>query len=174
MKTILELMRIETPLGPANAVLRDGVLCDFDFASIWPAKQKRLARRFGDPRLRDIDAKGPVFKALTAYFEGNIQAIDELVLDPGGTEFQRMVWAALRDIPAGTTQTYGEFARHLGRPQAPRAVGAANGQNPIAIVIPCHRLIGAHGALARLDIVVGHFIFRKDLVYHFQRQPGGK
>ncbi|MGW0232264.1 methylated-DNA--[protein]-cysteine S-methyltransferase [Actinopolymorpha singaporensis] len=83
---------------------------------------------------------------LDAYFAGERTEFD-LPLDPGGTAFQRRVWAALREIPYAETETYGELARRIGSPTASRAVGAANGQNPIAIVVPCHRVVGANGKL---------------------------
>jgi methylated-DNA-[protein]-cysteine S-methyltransferase len=83
---------------------------------------------------------------LEAYFAGRLQRFD-LALAPEGTPFQRQVWTALRTIPYGETVSYGELARHVGRPTASRAVGAANGRNPIPIVIPCHRVVGADGSL---------------------------
>ena len=83
---------------------------------------------------------------LEAYFRGELREFD-LALAPVGTQFQQEVWSHLRTIPYGETTTYGEIARRLGRPAASRAVGAANGQNPLPIVIPCHRVIGASGAL---------------------------
>ena len=83
---------------------------------------------------------------IAAYFAGLRRAFD-LRLDPGGTPFQRAVWERLLAIPYGETLTYGELARRLGRPAAARAVGAANGRNPLPIVIPCHRLLGAGGRL---------------------------
>lgn len=86
-------------------------------------------------------------RALEAYFDGDIAAIEELAARPQGTEFQRQVWAALRKIPAGATASYGEIAAQIGQKNAARAVGMANNRNPIAIVIPCHRVIGANGAL---------------------------
>lgn len=88
-----------------------------------------------------------VHDALTAYFSGELDAIDALETATGGTEFQRRVWAALRAIPAGTTESYGALAARIGMPKAVRAVGLANGANPIAIVVPCHRVIGANGSL---------------------------
>jgi methylated-DNA-[protein]-cysteine S-methyltransferase len=83
---------------------------------------------------------------LRSYFAGELREFD-LPLDPPGTRFQRQVWAALREIPYGSTISYAELAAAVGRPGAARAVGAANGRNPIAVVIPCHRVIGASGAL---------------------------
>lgn len=85
-------------------------------------------------------------RQLIEYIHGERQTFD-LPLAPSGTEFQRQVWRALVDIPFGETRSYGELARQLGRPDASRAVGAANGDNPIAVVIPCHRVIGSDGSL---------------------------
>ena len=85
--------------------------------------------------------------ALTSYFEGEITAIDRVPVETNGTPFQRQVWAALREIPAGTTTSYGALAARIGNPNASRAVGLANGSNPIGIVVPCHRVIGASGKL---------------------------
>ena len=85
--------------------------------------------------------------ALTAYFSGKLDALDLLETATGGTAFQRRVWAALRAIPAGTTESYGALAARIGMPSAVRAVGLANGANAIAIVVPCHRVIGANGSL---------------------------
>src|SRR5690606_32152543 len=85
-------------------------------------------------------------RQLDAYFRGTLRTFD-LPLAPQGTPFQQTVWEALRHIPYGQTVSYGELARRVGRPAAVRAVGLANGSNPIAIVIPCHRVIGANGTL---------------------------
>jgi methylated-DNA-[protein]-cysteine S-methyltransferase len=79
--------------------------------------------------------------------EGKLDAIDTIPVDTGGTDFQRTVWQALRGIPAGTTLSYGALAAKIGCPRSVRAVGHANGANPISVVIPCHRLIGADGTL---------------------------
>ena len=86
-------------------------------------------------------------RALQRYFAGKLQAIEEISVQTGGTPFQSNVWRALRKIPAGTTLSYGRMAQRLKCPLAMRAVGFANGSNPISIVIPCHRLIGADGSL---------------------------
>jgi methylated-DNA-[protein]-cysteine S-methyltransferase len=88
----------------------------------------------------------PVAEQLTAYFRGRLRRFDVRVA-PEGTVFQRSVWAELQQIPYGETISYGELARRLGNPKAVRAVGLANGANPISIIIPCHRVIGANGAL---------------------------
>jgi methylated-DNA-[protein]-cysteine S-methyltransferase len=86
-------------------------------------------------------------RALEAYLAGDLEALEPLAVRTGGTPFQREVWAALRTIPAGETRSYGELAARLSRPGAMRAVGMANGANPISIVVPCHRVIGADGSL---------------------------
>jgi methylated-DNA-[protein]-cysteine S-methyltransferase len=85
-------------------------------------------------------------RQLREYFAGK-RTVFTLDLDPAGTPFQQQVWAALREIPFGTTRTYGEQAKRIGRPSAVRAVGAANGRNPLSIVVPCHRVIGTSGKL---------------------------
>jgi len=89
----------------------------------------------------------PARRALEAYFAGDLTAVDALAVETGGTPFQREVWAALRRIPAGETRTYGSLAVEIGRPKAVRAVGLANGSNPISIIVPCHRVIGSDGSL---------------------------
>ena len=92
-------------------------------------------------------APSPARRALEAYLAGDLGAIDALAVETAGTLFQRAVWAKLRLIPAGETLTYAALAARIGRPKAVRAVGAANGANPIGVVVPCHRVIGADGAL---------------------------
>jgi methylated-DNA-[protein]-cysteine S-methyltransferase len=103
----------------------------------------------GQPKpewIRDDDALSEAAAELRAYFAGSLQAFD-LPLAPRGTEFQQSVWSALLEIPYGQTTTYSAIAEKIGRPAAVRAVGAANGANPIPIIIPCHRVIGASGSL---------------------------
>ena len=138
---------LDTPLGTMRAVVRDAKVCDLDFVALWPTKLRRLRRRFGEIHLREDAALPAIAAAIADYFSGDCTAIDSVEVDPGGTPFQREVWAALRRIPSGTTLSYAEMARQLKRPRAFRAVGAANGQNPISVVIPCHRLIGSDGSL---------------------------
>jgi methylated-DNA-[protein]-cysteine S-methyltransferase len=92
------------------------------------------------------DPAGAV-SALRAYFAGDLRALDTLAIDPMGTPFQLRVWTALRSVPAGHTASYADIAKAIGAPSSTRAVGAANGANPIAIVVPCHRIIGASGSL---------------------------
>jgi methylated-DNA-[protein]-cysteine S-methyltransferase len=142
----LTLIEYDSPLGMILAVGgRDGV-CDLDFSDRWPRKKARLERRFGIVSVEPGDAWN-VAPRLSAYFAGDVAALEDLAVDPGGTAFQRSVWNALCRIPAGRTSSYGDLAAQIGNRHASRAVGAANGQNPIAIAVPCHRVIGANGSL---------------------------
>lgn len=125
----------------------DGALRALEFGDHEERLHRLLRRYYGDYALRDGAAPGSIRQALTAYFAGRIDALSDVPTATGGTPFQREVWKALRAIPAGTTINYGELAVRVGRPGASRAVGAANGANPISIVVPCHRVIGANGKL---------------------------
>jgi methylated-DNA-[protein]-cysteine S-methyltransferase len=137
---------IETPLGPAHALARDGKLCALQLAAT-PPRSSSLLARLDLTRNRPAFDRAGIRAALAAYFRGDLAAVDDIEVDPEGTPFQRRVWAALRTIPAGETTSYGALARSLGMPNASRAVGAANGANPLPIVVPCHRVIGKDGSL---------------------------
>lgn len=119
----------------------------------WEDCEERMQRLFrlhygdGQIRLEPRTGISEPRRVLEAYFCGELTGIDELPVETGGTEFQGAVWRKLREIPAGQVITYGRLAESLGRHKAVRAVGLANGANPIAIVVPCHRVIGAGGAL---------------------------
>ena len=138
---------IECALGTVVLVARAGRLCGLDYGDGRDRLEATLAARYPDPRL--VPALDPFgFSArLRAYLAGDLAAIDDIPVETGGTPFQRRVWTALRRIPAGRTVAYAALARRLGRPAATRAVGAANGRNPVAIVVPCHRLIGSDSSL---------------------------
>jgi methylated-DNA-[protein]-cysteine S-methyltransferase len=133
--------RIATPLGPLTAARSAAGL-----SGLWFDGQKHHPGPLGVP---EDDGRDPVLSAteaaLTAYFSGNAFTLPPL--DPAGTAFQREVWQALLDIEAGASDTYGHLAERLGRAQAARALGAAVGRNPISILIPCHRVLGADGSL---------------------------
>jgi methylated-DNA-[protein]-cysteine S-methyltransferase len=138
---------IESPIGSISLVTRDGKLCALDFEDYENRMHKLLARYRGEYELiRGSDGTG-IAGRVRSYFDGELTAIDDIETDTGGTEFQQQCWQALRDIPAGSTASYGEQAMIIGRPKAVRAVGLANGSNPVALVIPCHRVIGANGTL---------------------------
>jgi methylated-DNA-[protein]-cysteine S-methyltransferase len=118
-----------------------------DFADYEARMMRLLGRHAPDADLVEGRAPKAVREAVEAYFAGDVAALDGVTVRTGGTAFQREVWAALRAIPPGETRTYGQQALAIGRPKAVRAVGLANGQNPIAVIVPCHRVIGASGAL---------------------------
>ena len=145
----LRLASLPTPLGTLLfATDEQDRLRVLDWESHAERMHRLLARAYG-PRVKLVHApaQGPVADALRAYFAGDVSALDDIVTETAGTPFQREVWAALRKIPAGTTWSYGQLAAHIGRPAAVRAVGLANGANPIGLVAPCHRVIGANGSL---------------------------
>ena len=132
---------IDSPIGPLLATARDGAL-----TRLWMTEQRHQAGLADPSWVRDDDAFAEVADQLDAYFAGERTTFDVL-LAPTGTPFQRDVWAALQTIPYGTTCSYGQVAMKIGRPGAFRAVGLANGRNPISIIIPCHRVIGSTGTL---------------------------
>jgi methylated-DNA-[protein]-cysteine S-methyltransferase len=144
----LLLDRVKTPIGELLLVAdAQGSLCMLEFADKPERWRLAFRRRFADARLRETRNPFGLSAALTWYFAGKVSALDAIATAPQGTEFQRSCWANLRKIPAGTTTTYGALARKIGKPAAMRAVGLANGANPIAVVVPCHRVIGSDGSL---------------------------
>lgn len=144
----LRLDTLVTPIGDALLVTdEDGVLRALDFADYEHRMQRLLRIHYGARTLLPGRAPQPLREALQRYFEGELQALGGITWGTAGTEFQRSVWRALTCIAVGVTTTYGELARALGVPKAARAVGLANGSNPVGIVIPCHRVIGADGSL---------------------------
>lgn len=146
----LLLERVPTPLGEMLVVTDAcGRLRALDWKE-HEADMHRLMRRQYRDRLidlRETDRRSAATHAMLAYFSGKLDAIGALEVVTGGTDFQRTVWAALRTIPAGTTISYLELAARIGRPSAVRAVGMANGANPVSVVVPCHRVIGSNATL---------------------------
>jgi methylated-DNA-[protein]-cysteine S-methyltransferase len=131
---------MESPIGGLRLVAEDGALVGLFMEEHARAPALAAAAGEGDPVLDDAA------RQLAAWFAGERTSFD-LPLEPKGTPFQIAVWKALREIPYGETRSYRDIAAGLGRPKAVRAVGAANARNPIAIIVPCHRVIGASGAL---------------------------
>jgi methylated-DNA-[protein]-cysteine S-methyltransferase len=141
---------IETPIGELGIVAdEDGKLRAVE----WTEHDDRMHRSFrlhyGEDGYALKKARNPagLSAALRAYFDGELTAIDGLKVATGGTDFQKSVWKALRAIPCGETISYAALAQRVGRPRAVRAVGHANGDNPISVVVPCHRVIGTNGSL---------------------------
>ena len=142
----LILDRIATPIGAALLVTDpEGVLRAFNWIDYEPAMLAWLARRYPMAGLRP--GRGPVRAAFEAYFAGDLAALGSVRWFGAGTPFQQQVWKALCGIPAGATLSYAGLAARVGRPAAVRAVGLANGSNPVAVVVPCHRVIGSNGTL---------------------------
>lgn len=144
----LRLERIASPLGEI-LVVRDGDDClrALDFADFADRMHRLLRRQVGPVALTERPVSGPLRDAVEAWFAGETAALERWPVRLGGTAFQRLAWQALQAIPAGSTATYAMQAARIGRPTAARAVGMANGANPVAIRVPCHRVIGANGAL---------------------------
>ena len=144
----LTLDRVATPVGEVLLITGpEGAVRALDFAGYEDRMHRLLARHSPGAGLVEGRAPEPVRAAVQAYFGGDLTALDGLKVQTGGTAFQRSVWAALRAIPAGQTRTYGQLATAIGAPKAVRAAGLANGQNPVALIVPCHRVIGANGTL---------------------------
>lgn len=139
--------RIETPIGPLVLLAREGILLLLEFEDAEPRVAREMQARFRGETHHPTDDPFGLCSRIRAYFMGELSAIDGIATDGGGTDFQKRVWAELKRIPARVTISYAELARRLGDPKATRAVGLANGRNPIAIVVPCHRVIGADGSL---------------------------
>jgi methylated-DNA-[protein]-cysteine S-methyltransferase len=142
------LDRLPTPIGIALLVTdTQGALRALDWQDYEPRMRQLLRLQYGAVTLADARAPENVKAALAGYFEGDLDRLETIPWRIAGTPFQRRVWTALRTIPAGTTMSYGALAAKLDVASAVRAVGHANGANPISVVLPCHRVIGANGSL---------------------------
>jgi methylated-DNA-[protein]-cysteine S-methyltransferase len=142
------LDRLQTPIGIALLVTdADGALRALDWEDYELRLRQLLRLQYGATVLQDAPAPDDVRAALTGYFEGDLGRLSGIKWRVAGTAFQRKVWTALSTIPAGTTLSYGALAAQLDMPRAVRALGHANGSNPISVVVPCHRVIGANGSL---------------------------
>jgi methylated-DNA-[protein]-cysteine S-methyltransferase len=137
---------LPSPIGRLTAVISDAGLCRLAFPGEVDLDAD-LARRFGDVTVRRGTPPGDVIERLRAYFGGDLGVLDAIPVDLHGTQFQCKVWRALRRIATGKVISYGELARRIGAPTAVRAVGLANGANPVPVVVPCHRVIGSNGKL---------------------------
>jgi methylated-DNA-[protein]-cysteine S-methyltransferase len=138
---------VPSPIGPLSLATDGRALVALEFGEI-AALAPRLCARFGAAAaMREAADPLGLASRVRAYLEGDLGALASVPVDGGGTAFQRRVWTALREIPPGETSTYSALAARIGAPRACRAVGLANGRNPIAIAVPCHRVVGAGGAL---------------------------
>lgn len=162
--------RLDTPLGAAQLVCDEaGSLRLFGWHEDDRNWQPYLATHYQDATL--VEARDPFgfTSAIAAYMAGEVRTIDRLSVAFAGTDFQNKVWRALRTIPAGETRSYGALARLIGDPKATRAVGLANGANPVAVVVPCHRVVGSDGSLTGYG---GGLARKKWLLAHEARHAG--
>jgi AraC family transcriptional regulator, regulatory protein of adaptative response / methylated-DNA-[protein]-cysteine methyltransferase len=160
--------RLTTPLGPMVAVATEGGLCMLEFAGPRQAAQtRRIRERFGLPLVRGTNRHlARLERELRAYFAGTLRAF-RVPLRLEGTPFQLGVWRLLLRIPFGSVTSYDALARQLKRRGAQRAVGRANGDNPLAIVVPCHRVVGRDGGLCGY----GGGLWRKRRLLELERAP---
>ncbi len=135
----MQIERTESPIGGITLVFESGTLYKLDFTDC--EERMRLPANLREGK------SGSIRREIDVYFEGDLEAITRIPVQTGGTPFQRKVWQALTAIRSGQTKTYSQIAASIEHPKAIRAVGAANGANPISIVVPCHRLVGADGSL---------------------------
>lgn len=154
---MIQIHTFDSPVGPLTAAVRitlaeaaaeggAGRVCLLHFGPDGPEIDRTFERWYpGEPRARR-ELPG-VAAVLGRYFDGHLGVLDTVSVELNGTPFQKQVWHALRRIPCGTTISYAELARRIGNPSSVRAVGTANGANPVAIVVPCHRVIGSDGSL---------------------------
>jgi methylated-DNA-[protein]-cysteine S-methyltransferase len=144
----LQLDQIPSPIGVIRLINdEEGRLRALDFEDHEARNLALLRRHYGRTEMTSGKAPSAVTSALEAYFDGDLAALETIEVATAGTAFQEAAWAALRAIPAGVTRSYAQQAAAIGRPKAMRAVGLANGANPVGIVNPCHRVIGASGDL---------------------------
>ena len=144
----LALERVPTPIGALVLVTDEQERTRaLSFRDDRDEMQALLCHYYGAVELAECNAPSRARRALEAYFAGELAALATIPVAFGGTEFQRAVWGALCEIPVGQTLSYGALATKIGRPKAVRAVGAANGANPIAVIVPCHRVIGSDDSL---------------------------
>jgi methylated-DNA-[protein]-cysteine S-methyltransferase len=160
---ILHYDEFASPIGGISFVSNGEAICALDFEGYEKRMRELLERRYGAVEFRRGSDPQNLTRSLRDYFDGALHALDQTPVCMRGTVFQEQVWNALRTIPVGRTWTYGQLAAELRRPQAARAVGHANSQNPIAIIVPCHRVIGASssltgyaGGLDRKQWLLGH------------------
>ena len=146
MNTIA-LATVDSPIGELTVAARGSRVCLVHFGPVSEYVRSAVATWYPDAAVAFADDPAGVVSVLIRYFGGDLASLDEVEVELHGTPFQQRVWNALRTVPAGTTTSYADLAGRVGSPSAVRAVGAANGANPVAVVLPCHRIIGSNGSL---------------------------
>jgi methylated-DNA-[protein]-cysteine S-methyltransferase len=144
---MFEFDSYESQIGRIYLVVRDGKLCSVDFSGYEARFEQLLTVRYGKVQFEHRSNPAGATARLARYFEGDFTAFNGLDVETGGTAFQQQVWTALKEIPAGKTWSYADLANFVGSPKGFRAVGHANSLNPVAIVLPCHRVIGTNKSL---------------------------
>jgi methylated-DNA-[protein]-cysteine S-methyltransferase len=144
---VVEFASLTAPVGPLLVAVHDAAVCALFFTDEEERLRHAVERRFPTASWKAAADPAGVVTALHRYFAGELNALATLTVNAGGTPFQASVWRTLRTIPPGCTVSYRELAGRIGRPTAVRAVGAANGANPVSLIVPCHRVIGADGRL---------------------------
>lgn len=176
MPSVLNLAagRMPTPIGELILVTdREGKLRAADWTDYQERMLRLLKLHYGENGYALVPDAAPAAlrDTMERYFAGEIRSIDDIEVETAGTSFQRGVWKALRAIPPGSPVSYGVLAEQIGRPKAVRAVGLANGSNPVGIVVPCHRVIGANGSLTGYG---GGLERKRWLLDHEQRHGSGR
>jgi methylated-DNA-[protein]-cysteine S-methyltransferase len=165
---MIDVRQIDSPIGPLTLAIRGARLCLLHFGADRVSVSTTLQRWYPGEPAATLWGADQVLQRLASYFAGQTTALDGIDVELNGTLFQRRVWEALRGVPAGATASYGDIARKIGAPAAVRAVGAANGANPIAIVVPCHRIVGSSGSLTGY----GGGLERKEWLLRHESAPG--
>jgi methylated-DNA-[protein]-cysteine S-methyltransferase len=143
----IDIATIESPLGKLTAAAHGPRVCLVHFGPASASVRSSLQSWYPDAEIAATANPGGVVDVLQRYFGGDLESLDDIEVELNGTSFQKNVWLALRSVKAGTTMSYSQLAKQVGSPAAVRAVGAANGANPVAVVLPCHRIIGSNGSL---------------------------
>jgi methylated-DNA-[protein]-cysteine S-methyltransferase len=143
----LRIDKMDSVIGEIVAIVEANKLCALDFGDYEVRMLSLLQKRYQQFELKPVVNPVGWRDRLQAYFNGDYTSLDAITVNTGGTSFQQQVWAALRTIPVGQVISYGKLATQIGKPNASRAVGMANSLNPVAIVLPCHRVIGANASL---------------------------
>ena len=146
METIA-IATMDSPIGGLTVAARGTKVCMVHFGAAGQSVQAALARWYPEAAVAQAVDPGGAISVLTRYFNGDLGSLEEIEVELHGTPFQQRVWNTLRTVSAGTTTSYADLAGRVGSPAAIRAVGAANGANPVAVVLPCHRIIGSNGSL---------------------------
>src|SRR5215212_7641696 len=144
---MLQIATIDSPLGPLTLASREGRVCLLHFGAADGGVRQALYRWYPAETIEAHGDPACAASSLQAYFDGTLNALDSIPVELNGTPFQKRVWEALRSVRPGTTAAYADIARMIQAPSAIRAVGAANGANPVAVIVPCHRIVGSNGSL---------------------------